>query len=174
MVRNGFLVAASLLVALGCSPAKARDTVSTATDVTADVAKLKTMTDQWYDFYHKGDAEGIANLYADDAQVLAAGYPAAVGKAAIRTFLAGDIAATKAAGLVDNGSAYNGGGVSGDLGWLSGAYTLSNAAGAVVETGKYTTVFQRMNGEWKIIRDTWNSNVAPAAATSPSPAPPKA
>ena len=174
MVRKAFLLATTVLAVSACSPAKAPDAVSATADAAVDVAKLKSVTDQWYNFYHAGDADGIANLYADDAQILAGGSPAAVGKAAIRTFMVGDIAATKAAGLVDDGSGYNGSGVSGDLGWLSGAYTLTNAAGAVVETGKYTTVFQRMNGEWKIIRDTWNSDAAPAAVAGPPPPPPKA
>ena len=171
MFRKTFLLATTLLAALACTTAKAPEAAK-APDTAADVAKLKSMEDQWYVFYHKGDADGVASLYAEDAQVLAAGAPAAVGKAAIRSYMAGDIASTKAAGLTDNAGDFNGSGVSGDLGWVSGVYTMNNAAGAVVDHGKYTTVFQRINGEWKIIRDTWNSDIAPPAA--PSATPPKA
>ena len=162
MVRRAFLLATTLFAVTACT-AKAPDTA-------ADVAKLKAAEVQWFDMYNKGDADGIANLYADDAIVLAAGAPAAVGKAAIRTFIAADIAGAKAAGITDNGGELNGSGVSGDLGWVSGAYSLTNAAGATVDHGKYTTVFQRTNGEWKIIRDTWNSDMAPPAAAAPAPA----
>lgn len=169
MFKKNFLLATTVFAVLACSTAKAPEAAQ-APDTSADVAKLKSMEAQWYDFYHKGDADGIASLYSDDAQVLAAGAPVAVGKGAIRTYLAGDIASTKAAGLVDNGGDYNGSGVSGDLGWVSGAYIITNAAGAAVDHGKYTTVFQRINGEWKIIRDTWNSDTAsPPAAPATSP-----
>lgn len=164
--RRTLLLSTTLLVALACSKANEPEAAKT-TDTAADVTKLKSMEEQWYVFYHNGDADGIASLYADDAQVLAAGAAAVVGKPAIRTFMAGDIASTKSAGLVDNNGAFSGSGVSGDLGWVSGAYILNNAAGAVVDRGKYTTVFQRINGEWKIIRDTWNSDAAPPAATQP-------
>lgn len=172
MLRRTILLATTLFAVVACTTTKVPEAAQ-APDTAADVAKLKSMEEQWYDFYHKGDADGIANLYADDAQVLAAGTPAVVGKAAIRSYMAADIASLKAAGLVDNGGDYNGAGVSGDLGWVSGAYIVTNAAGAAVDHGKYTTVFQRNNGEWKIIRDTWNSDAAPPAAPAAT-TPPKA
>lgn len=173
-MQRAILLAVSLFVVAGCSPTTKADTQAAPTDTAADVAKLKSIEDQWYDFYHKGDADGLANLYAEDGQVLAAGAPAAVGRAAIRTYMANDIANMKAAGLADNAGDYNGAGASGDLGWVSGVYLISNAAGTVTDRGKYTTIFQRTNGEWKIIRDTWNSDAAPAPAAGPPPAAPKA
>lgn len=172
MFRRAFLLATTLFAVTACT--------TKAPDTSADVAKLKAIEVQWFAMYNKGEADSVASLYADDAIVLAPGVSAAVGKAGIKAFLTNDIAGTKAAGLTDNGGEINGSGVSGDLGWVSGAYSLTNAAGATVDHGKYTTVFQRMNGEWKIIRDTWNSDVAPASAApaspapaSPAPAPPK-
>jgi ketosteroid isomerase-like protein len=53
-------------------------------------------------------------------------------------------------------------GVSGDLAWQWGTYTIADKSGATVETGKFTTLFQRKDGKWMIIRDTWNSD-APSA-----------
>jgi ketosteroid isomerase-like protein len=166
--KKNFLLATTLFAALACTTAKPPEAAK-APDTAADVAKLKSLEEQWYSFYHNGDADSVASLYADDGQVLAAGAPAVVGKAAIHAFFVGDIASTKASGLTDNGGDYNGSGVSGDLGWVSGAYTMNNAAGAVVEHGKYTTLFQRINGDWKIIRDTWNADTpaAPAASSTP-------
>ena len=64
----------------------------------------------------------------------------------------------------------NGVGVSGDMAWLSGTYAAKDSAGAVVEPGKYVSVYRRVGTEWKLIRDTWNSDKAPApAATAPTP-----
>lgn len=164
MVRKTFLLAAALFAVTACSPTKAPDATAAAPDTAADVAKLKAAEEQWFAMYNKGDAQGIANLYADDGIVLAGGAPAAVGKAAILAFLKNDVAGAQAAKTTDNAGALNGSGVSGDLGWVSGAYSITTPAGVTVDNGKYTTVFQRMNGEWKIIRDTWNSDAAPAPA----------
>src|SRR5260370_1204464 len=61
--------------------------------------------------------------------------------------------------------------VSGDLAWQWGTFKITDKSGAGVDAGKYLTVFQRKDGKWVIIRDTWNSDAAPAA---PAPgAPPK-
>lgn len=163
VIRRAFILAATLFAITACA-AKVPDT-------TADVAKLKDIETQWYDHYNKGDAAGVANLYAEDGIVLAAGSPAAVGREAIKAFLVGDIAATKASGLTDHQGDFTGAGVSGDLAWVSGTYSLANAAGETVDHGKYTSVFQRANGEWKIIRDTWNSDAAPPAAPAPVASP---
>jgi ketosteroid isomerase-like protein len=108
-------------------------------------------------------------MYADDGIILAPGAAAAVGKAAIHTFLAGDIAGSKKAGVTDAAGDINGSGISGNLGWVSGAYSITDPAGKKVDSGKYTTLFKKTNNEWKIIRDTWNSDM-PAAP----PPPPKA
>ncbi len=155
----------STLFALTACAAKAPDT-------SADVAALKATEQQWFDLYNKGDSVGVANQYAKDGMILAPGGPAAAGNQAIRAFLTKDIGNTKEAGYTDKAGAVNGAGVSGDLGWVSGTYILADAGGKVVDQGKYTTLYQRMNGGWKIIRDTWNTDMAPPAA--PAAAPPKA
>jgi ketosteroid isomerase-like protein len=157
--RKALLLATTLFAVAACTP---------KADPAADIAKFRDVENQWYAAYNKSDADGVANLYADDGMILAAGAPAAVGKAAIKEYLVKDIAATKGAGLNDNNGTENGSGVSGDLGWLSAAWTVTDAKGATVDHGKYTTVFHRTNGEWKIIRDTWNSDVAPPAAAPAS------
>jgi ketosteroid isomerase-like protein len=61
-------------------------------------------------------------------------------------------------------------GVSGDLAWQSGTFKITDKSGAVVDTGKYITLFQRKNGRWMIIRDTWNSDAIAAAAPAASAA----
>jgi ketosteroid isomerase-like protein len=174
VVRKALLLASTLFAVAACSPTKAPDAAAAAPDAAADVGKLKAAEEQWFAMYNKGDAKGIANLYAEDGIVLAGGVPAAVGKAAILEFLKTDVASAQAAKTTDNAGEFNGSGVSGDLGWVSGAYHVSTPAGVTVDNGKYTTVFQRINGEWKIIRDTWNSDAAPAASQGPPGPPPKA
>jgi hypothetical protein len=108
----------------------------------------------------------------------APGAPAARGRASIREFYVKDVAAVAAAGLANMDGPTSDVGLSGDLAWQWGTFKVTDKSGATVETGKYLTVFQRKSGKWMIIRDTWNSDAAPAApaaraAAPASAAPPK-
>jgi len=58
----------------------------------------------------------------------------------------------------------------GDLGWVSGTYSVVDASGATVDTGKYLSVHRRTNDKWLDIRDSWNSDTAPAPAPAPAEA----
>jgi len=159
---NRILVLAAALVLSGCT--------TTAPDTAADETALRAAAAQWWDRHNAGDADGVAALHAEDAIVLAPGVPAAVGRPAIREFMAGDIAAMKSAGVTSGGEVTSAG-VSGDLGWASGTYTVTDASGTTVDTGKYLSVYRRADGAWLLIRDIWNSDAAPAAAANtPAPA----
>lgn len=148
---------------------KQADVAATAPDPAADEANLKTEAAKWWDLYNKGDAQGVADLYTDDGVILAAGFPAAVGRDAIHAFLVKDIAAAKGAGLTMKGGDFNGSGISGDLAWVSGSFQVVDGSGKSVMNGKYTSLFRRVGSGWKLIRDTWNSD-----AEAPPAAPPKA
>lgn len=170
MRRTAFLLGAAILVVSACSTkpadttdARPADVAVKAPDNSADEANLKAAEAKWFELYNKGDAEGVANLYAEDGQVFAPGVPAAVGRAAIHTFLVSDMAGLKKAGLTDSGGEITGVGVSGDLGWVSGVWYLTDSKGKHVDTGKYTTVYKRVGADWQIVRDTWNSDTAPKA-----------
>jgi ketosteroid isomerase-like protein len=173
MLKRTTLFGAALIATTACSPkapenaAKSADTAVTAVSDSAEEANLRTFSLSWFDKYNKQDVDGVANMYADDGMILAPGVAAAVGKAAIHTFLTGDIAGTKKAGLTDVAGDINGSGISGDIGWVSGAYSMTDAAGKKVDSGKYTTLFKKTGTEWKIIRDTWNSDIPAAPATPP-------
>jgi ketosteroid isomerase-like protein len=106
-------------------------------------------------------------MYWEDAVLQPPGAPAATGRAAIRKFLADDTAATRGAGLTMNIPEAGAVDVSGDLAYEAGTYTVTDASGATVDGGKYIGVFQKRNGKWLYIRDTWNSDNPPAPAAKP-------
>jgi ketosteroid isomerase-like protein len=143
-----------------------------ATDTAADEAKLKADALIWFEHYAKADGEAMANLYAEDALLMPPGAPAVRGRAAIRTFLADDAAKTKAAGMTLRNASVTGTGINGDLGWISGSYTVHDASGATIDSGSYLSVHRRTAGSWPYIRDIWNSDRAPAPPPPP-PAPKK-
>lgn len=148
------------LFALNCSQKPAPDTRA------ADEATIRTINPAWFKAYNAGDVSGIVALYAEDAVLNPPGAPAARGHAAMREYLTKDIAASAAAGMTFNGSTTTDAGVSGDLGWEWGTFTVTDKSGATVDTGKYVTVYGRKDGKWLIIRDIWNSD----AAVQPPPA----
>jgi uncharacterized protein (TIGR02246 family) len=139
-------------------------------DTAADEATLKGMTAAWLDAYNAGDVEKIVAMYTEDAVLMPPHAAVANGHAGIRAFLTTDTAAAKAAGVklvLDAGAATVG--IEGDTGWESGYYTVSDASGATVDSGSYMSVARKANGQWHLIRDTYNSDrplpaPAPAAA----------
>jgi uncharacterized protein (TIGR02246 family) len=164
-IRNATLLVTALFALTACAP-KAPDTA-------ADAAAIKAGAPVWFEIYKTGDADGVAALYAEDGVVLAPGTPAVVGRAAIRDFIASDIAKSKAAGLTFKGDEATDVGVDGDMAWITGTFSVTDASGATVDKGKYVTIYRRANGKWPIIRDTWNSDMPPAAApgeAAPQPA----
>lgn len=123
----------------------------------ADEAALKEATQTWMKAYNAGDADTIAGLYAEDAVLMPPHAPVAIGKAAIREFVARDSAGAKTAGVaLMPGPATAG--VDHGTGWESGSYTITDRSGRVVDSGSYLSVSRKVNGKWLYVRDTYNSN----------------
>jgi uncharacterized protein (TIGR02246 family) len=159
--RNaGVLVACTLVTA--CTAA------APAADTAADSAAIAAVNEAWGKAYNAADAAGLAALYTTDAAVNPPGAPQVRGHAAIQEFFAKDTAGAKAAGVTMALNPQRDSGVSGDLAWESGTFSARDKAGATVDEGKYITVLQRTDGKWLIVRDTWNSDRAPAAAPAPA------
>jgi uncharacterized protein (TIGR02246 family) len=145
------------VMALGACAPKAPDTA-------ADVAALKADPSAWFDAYNAGNADGVASLYAEDAILMAPGAPGVKGRAAIREYISSDIAISKSTGLVMTFGEVTGVGVAGDTGWVSGTFSAADGSGSIVDNGKFLSVYSRTADGWKMIRDIWNSDLAPALA----------
>ncbi len=117
--------------------------VQTAGDAATDQAKLQSDALIWFEHYAKADADGLANLYAEDALLMPPGAPAVTGRPGIKTFLGEDAAKSKAAGISLKNGSVTGTGVSGD-------------------SGSYLSIHRRTTGAWLYIRDIWNSDRPPA------------
>ena len=136
-----------------------------ASPASADEAAVRAQSTSWEKAYNSGDAKAVAALYAEDALLLPPGAPGVRGRAAILEYFTNDIAGSRAAGAVFVVNPKTDVGVSGDQGWESGTYQVT-VKGAVVETGKFLSVYRKKDGKWLYIRDTWNSDAPPAPAAS--------
>ena len=154
ILKTAAVIAAGVIALAGCQP---------KVDSAAETSAIQEINKAWGANYNAGDADGIANLYAEDAVVMPPGATALNGRDAIREFIANDIAATKAAGLTMNIAEAGSVGFSGDIAYQNGTFTVTDASGATIDAGKYLSVFQKKDGEWHLIRDTWNSDNPPAA-----------
>ena len=164
-MKRVFVVAflALAVVAAGCTQAPKQD-------VAADKAKLEAdAVNTWFDHFSKGDSDSVANLYAEDAVAMPPNAPAVSGRAAIKSFLGQMIAQTRGAKMSLKNGGVTGSDVSGDMGWVSGAYSVVDSTGATVDTGKFLSVHHRVNGAWLYVRDTWNSDM-PMPSPQPAPA----
>jgi len=142
---------------------------SSAADSAAEVAALQAVDQVWAKAYNAGDVDAVASLYDEHAVLLPPGAPGVAGRAAIRAFFAKDTAASAKEGVQFHLAPKPSGGVSGDMGWASGIYTVTDKSGHVVDTGKYLSVSTKKGGKWLYIRDTWNSDASPASTESAAP-----
>ena len=144
---------------------------SSAADPASEVTAIHAADRAWVKAYNAGDVDTVAGLYDEHSVLLPPGAPAVTGRAAIRAYLAKDMAESSKGGFTFGLGAQPAGGVSGDMGWASGTYTVTDRSGRIVETGKYLSVSRKKDGKWLYIRDTWNAD-GPTAPPEPT-APPK-
>jgi uncharacterized protein (TIGR02246 family) len=104
-----------------------------------------------------GDAAGLASLYATDGAVMPAGSEPVRGAQAIQKFWAGALASGVAAIELKTVEVYGQGKTATEV----GEYALRDKSGKMLDHGKYVVVWRQKNGEWKLLRDMFSSNVPP-------------
>lgn len=131
----------------------------------SDVAALHAADAAWEKAYNAGQVDGVVALYDANAVVYPPGVAPIHGGAQIRAFFEKDMADFAKAGLSISLDVKADGGVSGNMGWSSGTWTVKDKAGQVVDSGWYFSVSRRANGKWLYVRDAWNSGkpAVPAA-----------
>jgi ketosteroid isomerase-like protein len=124
-------------------------------------------TIEWVAAYNAGEPDRIIALYSEDAIVMPPDAPSVTGDAALRSFLADEMAEAKKGGITIVLTGDDEADTSGDLGWHRGTFKVVGEGGASLGTGKYLEIWERQQGKWRITRDIWNNDAAP-----PPPAPP--
>ena len=146
----------TIALAVGC--ARQQET-KPVVDTAAITAQVDSINHGFAAAMNAKDSTAAANCYADDARLLPHGMARVDGKDAIRSTLAGFQATpglafelTSTEKMVSE---------AGDMVVDIGTYHL-NWTGAkgkpAEEVGKYVTVFKKVNGEWKMVADTFNSD----------------
>lgn len=107
------------------------------------------------DAFLRGDAEAIADLYTDGAQLFPAHSDVISGRAGIAAFWKGAMEMGIASARLETSEVDDLGGTAIEI----GRYTLSAADGRTLDTGKYVVVWKNSGDGWKLHLDIWNTSV---------------
>jgi uncharacterized protein (TIGR02246 family) len=164
-VRNVPLIVGLVALLSGCSPAPAPDTRA------QDEAAIRAAEVAWSAAAQAKDLEKSVSYYAADALTLPPNEPKAAGAAEIRKMWASMLATpgldltfqtTKVEVARD-----------GDLAYSTGTYRMAmNGPDGkpMSDVGKYATVWKKQtDGSWKVVLDTFNSDVPVPPPPPPSP-----
>lgn len=131
-------------------------------DQAADEAVIRASAPAWADAFNAMDAEKLTAMYWEDGVLFPPNAPAIPGGAPLHEYFAEATSGFRGAGLTmkipEAGAVH----VAGDLAYEAGTYSVTDAEGTTIDTGKYIGVFEKRDGEWRYIRDTWNSDLPPA------------
>ncbi len=142
-------------LALVCAVLLALPAAALAQDTKADVA---AGSQAWEAGWNAGDAAAIAAVYAEDAIVLAPGAEPVKGRKAIQAYWQAAIdAAPGQTSKIETLEVHD----HGEMAVEIGMYTNVGPDGEHVDHGKYLAVWVNVDGSWKIVRDIFNSSMAP-------------
>ncbi|PTX21122.1 uncharacterized protein (TIGR02246 family) [Pontibacter mucosus] len=119
-------------------------------------AEIRRANEKFMEAFAEGNAAVIADLYTDEGMLLPAGMEALSGKLAVQEFWRGAMRmGIKSVKLetVEVQPCEN-------TAIEMGNYTLSGEGGAMLDKGKYIVIWHRQDGEWKLHRDIWNTNLS--------------
>lgn len=113
--------------------------------------------EKFMELFNGGDADGLADLYTENGQLLPTGSDFVTGKVAIQAFWQGAMDSGIKSIRLETVEAER----HGDTAINIGKYTLSGEAGDVMDRGKYVVILKQEGGQWKLHRDIWNSSLTP-------------
>ena len=146
-MTNLALIAFLTLTLVNCNQPKNK---TTQFDLEKAKSEITSRLRTYENAMASGDKVAFGNLYAEDAEIFHDGSPSTIGRQNIikvfegwvRDSVTGSYATTGLWGnkdlLVEQGTGY-----------------FAHATGKWKATGKYLLVWKKVDGEWKIFRDTW-------------------
>jgi len=116
--------------------------------------QIQKIDQAWQTAYNAGDAAALTALYTPDAKVMAPGAEPVSGRAAIQALFAADLAkGAKNTLTLGDVTGF------GDFALETGGWVAKAADGKHLDHGTFTTFYKKVDGAWRIYRDTWNSSM---------------
>jgi uncharacterized protein (TIGR02246 family) len=134
---------------------------ASAADLAAEEKRIRELDAAWVAAVAAKDVKATAAFYADDGRIMPQNVPAAEGPEAVGAvwsafFQLKDFALTFEPTSIAVAEA-------GDIAYDIGTYSLAFTGdqGPVQDLGKYVVVWKKVDGEWKVAADIFNSNGPP-------------
>ncbi|MBK9526216.1 MAG: hypothetical protein IPO39_16165 [Bacteroidetes bacterium] len=149
----------SLLAIASCNSA---ENSNIATENESEVFNIDTARKEidkanleFVELFNKSDSIGLANMFTSDGKSMEPNEPAFVGRKAIQNHYSLVMnAGANTLGLVTTG-------LWGDAKILAeeGEFTFTDKGGKLFDKGKYIVLWKIEDGEWKLFRDCYNSDL---------------
>lgn len=131
-----------------------------AAEAKATRATMEALGKKYDDAFNQRDAAALSSLYAMDAQIIAAEQDAIQGRSAIEKFWKTELAMTvgKQTSTVVEVEDH------GDVAFETGKWVINLPEGGLADRGTYMLVWKRIDGHWRIHRETWNLDATVSAS----------
>jgi uncharacterized protein (TIGR02246 family) len=129
-------------------------------DTRADLEAIREIEAQWTAAVKARDVDKLLGFFASDAVTMDANAPITVGYEAIRvpieSWLADEAVSRTFVSTLDAIEVS----ACGDLAYTRGThrFSLTTPTGLAEQVGKWVTVYKKIDGEWKVIVDIFNSD----------------
>ena len=156
------MVAAFVILLSSCqSNSKENTTQQKTAAFNLDSAK-KSIDEQNAAFqkaFENSDSVGLANLFTSDGKMMMPGAPSIVGRPAITSTVAMFMKMNikRQAKTIDVWG-------NGDLLAEEGNAKLFDQKGGEIEHAKYLVIWKKEDGQWKLFRDMWNTDLTPKSS----------
>ena len=151
-MKRTLLLTLGCVVLAACEPSGDDANAQAESELAAANATMRTA-------FRDADAASLAALYADDGALMPPQSERIEGRAAIeaywRELMDAGLVAIPEDHLVR---------VDGSVAYKEGSYEVRSADGETIDRGKYIEAWTRDDeGRWRMLRDIWNSSMAPPA-----------
>jgi uncharacterized protein (TIGR02246 family) len=117
-------------------------------------AQIEKVDRAWEKANNAGDAAALTALYTKDAQIMPPGADPVSGTKAIQAMFTADVAQGAKMALTQKDVTGFG-----DYALETGSFVATSKDGKHLDHGSFMTFLKKMDGGWKIYRDTWNSSM---------------
>ena len=143
------------IILIGCTRAPKVDTL-------AEANAIRNLEDQWTVALQKSDTDKIISFFNTDAVAMKPNTPISIGLQAIRkeresSFTDTTMLYRTYSSKIDTIEVS----ASGDLAYVRGTdrITTKTPNGLVDDMGKWVDIWKKINGEWKVVVNIWNSDM---------------
>jgi ketosteroid isomerase-like protein len=127
----------------------------------SDDAAIRKAGESWNAAFEALNVDALVALYATDAVLMPETAQAVTGPKGIRGFLKVYTGLMTDSGYKPYIDPRIDVVVSGNLGFRSGYYWVSDKSRTKVDSGKWLEIWRKKDGKWLIIRNMWNSDILP-------------